>query len=359
MAELRKDPVVGRWVIINTERAQRPANLVNPVPAGKVDDFNPFKPGNEKETPAEVLAYRPAGSAPNSPGWWVRVVPNKFPALAADGQIKRAGDGMYDQMNGIGRHEIVIEGPDENRQLADMEVAQVEEVIWAYRDRSVEMRKDARFKYILIFKNYGAAAGASIMHPHSQIIALPVVPKNVQEEIEGARKYFEYKERCVYCDILRQESKDKTRVVDENDNFIAFCPYASRFPFETWIMPKEHDPFFPDITKSSVNDLATLLHGVARKLKLSLNDPAFNYFIQSTPHDQGPLAYYHWRIEILPALSRVAGFEWGSGFFINPVPPEDAAAILREAELPKSPSQILRKPQLDDLIGPKTKRGAK
>lgn len=338
MPELRKDPVVGRWVIVASERGRKPVGVLNPVPCDKKDEFNPFLAGNEAKTPKEVLSYRPPGTAPNTPGWWVRVVPNKFPALESEGDIRRSGDGMYDMMNGIGRHEVVIEAPDASKQLPDMDEEQVQEVIWAYRDRSVELKKDPRFRYVLIFKNYGVQAGASIWHPHSQIIALPIVPKNVQEELEGARKYYEYKERCVYCDMINQELKDQVRVVMENDLFVAFCPFASRFPFETWILPKNHEQFFSDITKNAVIDLAAILKGTLRKLKLALDDPAYNFVIRTTPDDAGPSPYSHWHIEILPALSRVAGFEWGSGFFINPVPPEEAAQILREAELPRSPS---------------------
>ncbi|MBI5155369.1 galactose-1-phosphate uridylyltransferase [Candidatus Poribacteria bacterium] len=350
MPELRKDPVTGRWVIISAERAKRPAKLVRPVPTNKIDAFDPFLPGGEDKTPGEVLAYRPPGSAANSPGWWLRVVPNKFPALETQGEIRRSGDGMYDLMNGIGQHEIVIETPDADIQLPDMDEEQVQEVIWAFRDRSVEMHKDSRFRYVLIFKNYGKEAGASIWHPHSQIIALPIVPKNVQEELEGARRYHDYKERCVYCDMSHQEIKDQRRIVMENDGFVAFCPYAPRFPFETWILPKPHEQFFSDVTKNGVIDLARILKGTLRKLKLALNDPAYNFIIHTTPDDEGPIPYYHWHIEILPALSRVAGFEWGSGFFINPVAPEEAAQILREAELPRSASvPDILKPDLDEV----------
>jgi UDPglucose--hexose-1-phosphate uridylyltransferase len=334
MPELRRDPVTGRWVIIATERAKRPSAFIDSTPTNKIDAVNPFKPGNEAMTPPEVLAYRPPGSEPNSPGWWVRVTPNKYPALEAEGEIRRVGLGMYDMMNGIGAHEVVIETPDEGVQLGDMAPEQVQEAIWAYRDRAVALRKDPRFQYVLIFKNYGTQAGASIWHSHSQIIALPIVPKNVQEKIEGARRYYDYKERCVFCDMIHQERNDGARVVMENEEFIAFCPYASRFPFEIFILPKSHACFFSDITKSDVTHLADLLQKTLHKLKLAVNDPAYNMIIHTTPMNLGPVPYFHWHIEILPALSRVAGFEWGSGFFINPVPPEDAARYLRHAEMP-------------------------
>lgn len=337
MPELRRDPIVGRWIIVATERAKRPQSFVQHVPGDKRDENDPFVHGAEAKTPAEVLSYRPAGTKPNTPGWWVRVVPNKFPALDKDGELLREGDGMYDMMNGIGQHEVVVETPEAGMQISDLPQDQVQEVIWAFRDRCVELFKDPRYKYVMVFKNYGEEAGASIWHAHSQIIALPVVPKNVQEELNGAKKYYDYKERCVYCDMVSQELKDGSRLVMENDLFVAFCPYAARFPFETWILPKRHEAFFTDITKSTVQDLAEIYRGTLRKLKLALNDPAYNIVIHSTPPSAGAAPHYHWHIEILPALSRVAGFEWGTGFFINPVPPEEAAQYLRDADLPDSP----------------------
>ncbi len=338
MPDLRKDPIVGRWVIVSTERANRPAAFVTHVPMDGADEFDPFLPGNERETPPEVLAYRPPDTEPDTPGWWIRVFENKFPALGSTGEPVRAGEGMYDMMSGVGRHEVVVESPDPSVQMPDMEEEQVREVIWAYRDRFVELKKDKRFRYVMIFKNYGHAAGASIWHPHSQIIALPIVPKSVQEEVEGARRHWEYKERCVYCDIARQELRDQSRIVMENDTYIAFCPWASRFPFETWIVPRAHEPYFSDITKNNVQDLAAILRDTLKKLKLTLDDPSYNMIIRTTPEEAGGERWSHWHIQILPALSRVAGFEWGSGFFINPVPPEDAANLLRQAELPRSPS---------------------
>lgn len=336
MPELRKDPVVGRWVIIATDRAKRPANHVHSTPENQVDAFNPFLPGNESETPNEVLAYRVVGSKPNMPGWWVRVFPNKFPALDSSGEMIRRGEGMYDMMNGVGQHEVLIESPDPKTQLPDMDEEQVQEVLWAYRDRSVDLKRDPRFRYIQVFKNYGIQSGATFWHPHSQIIALPIVPSAVQDEIWGAKRYYDYKERNVYLDIIHQEQRDRVRVVMENDQFICFCPYASRFPFEMQIMPKERQQQFSDINKSAVTDLASILKGSLKRLKMSLNDPAYNLIIRTTPEDESRSPYCHWRIEILPSLSRVAGFEWGSGFFINPVPPEMAAETLRSVELPPS-----------------------
>lgn len=347
MPDLRKDPVAGRWVIISQERANRPSSLLNTCPDEPLDKKNPFLPGQEHETPPEVLAYRPPGTKPNTPGWWVRVVPNKFPALESSGEIIRRGEGMYDMMSGIGVHEVVIESPEPDRQIPDMDEDQVEEIIWAYRDRSVELQKDPRFKYVQVFKNYGTSSGASLWHPHSQIIALPIVPSAVTEELHIAKKYYEYKERSVYTDIINQEQRDGVRIVMENSNFICFCPFASRFPFEMHIMPKVRQQQFSDITKNAVADLSEILKGSLKKLKLTADNPAYNMIIRTTPSTEVHTPYSHWRIEILPGLSSVAGFEWGSGFYINPVPPEDAAELLREAELPRAdPNQETLKQKL-------------
>ena len=330
MPELRKDPIIGRWVIIATERAKRPsAHAVRQEE--KREGFCPFCPGNEHHTPPEVLAYRSAEHLRNGGGWWLRVVPNKFPALQIEGSIKRVGEGMFDKMSGIGAHEVVIENPDHNLSLADLTENGVEEVIWAFRDRMIDLRKDPRFRYILIFKNHGREAGATLEHPHSQIIALPIVPKRVQEELVGSMKYFDYKERCVFCDIINQEVKDNVRIVDENDLFLSFNPFASRFPYETWIIPKKHEIYFNDIQKNGVINLAKILRSTLKRLKTVLQDPPYNFLIHTTPFDEGPIPYYHWHIEIMPKLTRVAGFEWGTGFYINPVPPEDAAKFLSES----------------------------
>ncbi|MDX9752932.1 MAG: galactose-1-phosphate uridylyltransferase, partial [bacterium] len=251
MPELRKDPIIGRWVIIASERAKRPLDFVS-EPRKASEGFCPFCPGNEDKTPEEVLAYRPADTSENTAGWWVRVVPNKFPALVREGGLDRAGDGMYDRMNGIGAHEVIIESPSHNQTLTDYSLRQVQEILWCYRDRIMELKKDPNLRYIMIFKNYGWEAGASLDHPHSQVIALPIIPKRVKEEIDGAQDYFKFRERCVFCDMVRQEMADQKRVVLENEDFLAFCPYASRFPFETWILPKKHTTHYMDIQKKEL-----------------------------------------------------------------------------------------------------------
>ena len=343
MPELRKDPVIGRWVIVATERAKRPTTFVK-TEEQRSEGFCPFCPGNEVYTPPEVLSYRPPNSQKDKPGWWVRVIPNKFPALGVEGQPRRVGEGMFDKMNGIGAHEVIVETPEHNLPIADMPETQVQEIIWAYRDRTIALHKDPRFRYVLIFKNHGRDAGATLDHAHSQIIALPIVPKRVQEELAGSSRYYDYKERCVFCDIIHQELKDNVRIVAENDFFLSFLPFASRFPFETCIIPKQHESYFNDIQKNGVIALSKILRLTLRKIHLALQAPDYNYIIHTMSFENGPAPFYHWHIEIMPRLTKVAGFEWGTGFYINPTPPEEACRYLAEieAEIPAKVKELAK-----------------
>lgn len=329
MPELRKDPVVGRWVIMSTERGKRPSDFAHDHHERK-DGPCAFCYGMESQTPPEVLSYREPSSEKNQPGWRVRAVPNKFPALRIEGGLGRRGEGLYDLMNGIGAHEVVIESPDHDRAMADLEPRQIEEVLWAYRDRVLDLSKDERFRYVLVFKNHGPEAGASLEHPHSQLIALPILPLSVQQELRGASDYYSLKERCIFCDILNQESHDRRRVVYENEGFIVACPFAARFPFELWVIPKSHSSHFEYAQAAEYRTLAPALKAALSSLKAALSDPPFNYIIHSAPFREAESPHYHWHLEITPALTKVAGFEVGTGFYINPVPPETAAAHLRE-----------------------------
>jgi len=334
MPDLRRDPVVGRWVIISTERGVRPRDFVPDHQARQpAMGLCPFCPGQEKLTPQEVLAYRPQGGEPNTPGWTVRVIPNKFPALQVEGDMGREGIGLYDRMNGIGAHEVIIETEDHKTQLADGSAKQIEDVLWAYRDRVVDLKRDLRFRYILIFKNHGAAAGATMEHSHSQLIALPVVPTSVLNEIEGCRSHFQQKERCIYCDIVRQELSDAERIVAENPEFLAVTPFAPRFPFEVWILPKRHAAYFEESQKTQFELLARILSDSLRRMNRVLSFPAYNFILHNSPLHEKSGDFYHWHVELIPKLTQVAGFEWGTGFYINPVTPEEAAKFLREAEL--------------------------
>ncbi|MBI2349133.1 MAG: galactose-1-phosphate uridylyltransferase [Deltaproteobacteria bacterium] len=328
MPQLRKDPVVGRWVIISTERAKRPGHYEHPKNPPKSGPC-PFCEGNEGLTPPEIMAYRPGGSHRESPGWTLRVVPNKFPALMIEGDLDRRGDGVYDLMNGVGAHEVVIETPSHETNMGVLSEKQFEEILWAYRDRVLDLRKDKRFRYVLIFKNQGAAAGATLEHTHSQLIALPIVPRSVTDELVAAQEYYKYKERCIYCDVLRQELEERARVVSENESFAVICPFAPRFPFETWILPKKHSSYFEHASKQEYLDLSRSLRETLVRLNRALNDPPFNYIIHSMPFGEAENGHYHWHLEVMPKLTQVAGFEWGTGFYINPVTPEESTSCLR------------------------------
>ncbi|MFH0807739.1 MAG: galactose-1-phosphate uridylyltransferase [Elusimicrobiota bacterium] len=330
MPELRKDPVIGRWVIISTERSNVSLDFRKDIEVEAATKSCAFCEGNEHMTPPEILAYRKYGTQKDKPGWWVRVVPNKYPVLGIEGQTKRTGESLYDKMSGIGAHEVIIETAEHNRELPDIEDKKAEDIICAYKDRIADLRRDFRFEYILIFKNHGKAAGASVAHPHSQLIALPMVPVRVKQEQIGSKQYFDFKERCVFCDIISYELANESRVITENDSFAAVCPYASRFPFETWILPKKHFSHFSDIDKHDVPRLTQIMKTVLGKINKALENPPYNYLIHTNPLKEPDSAFYHWHIELMPKLTRVAGFEWGTGFYINPVPPEEAARFLRE-----------------------------
>jgi UDPglucose--hexose-1-phosphate uridylyltransferase len=330
MPELRRDPIVGRWVIIATERARRPSDIPHapPAPQGRLC---PFCPGHEDKTPQEVYAAgRPHHAAVNGPGWKVRVVPNRYPALKIEGDHDRQADGVYDRMNGIGAHEVIVETPEHEKAMKDLSDAELTEVLFAFKARIIDLRNDLRFRYVLLFKNQGRLAGATLDHAHSQLIALPIVPRQVAEEVEGAKRHFEHKERCIFCDIVAQERKDRVRLVFENDEFVVFAPYAPRSPFETWIVPRRHASNFEAEPRERLGFCAQALGTTLRRLAAALGSPDYNFIVHSNPLSVPPSPSYHWHIEVMPALTQVAGFEWGSGFHINPVPPEEAAEFLRK-----------------------------
>jgi UDPglucose--hexose-1-phosphate uridylyltransferase len=331
--EFRKDPITGRWVIIATERAKRPSDFIRESVEIQGANHCPFCPGNESKTPPEVLAYRANGTGPNSPGWKLRVVPNKFPVLGIEGDLNKQGEGLFDKMNGVGAHEVIIETPDHYKTFDQLSEKEIEDTLWAFRDRMLDLKKDKRFRYILIFKNHGAAAGASLEHSHCQLIAMPIVPKRVREEVTGARGHFERKERCIYCDIIRQEREAGVRLILENKDFVAIASYAARFPFETYILPKLHDSCFEEAQNYEYESLARISKDLMSRMVKVLDRPAYNMMIHTSPFGEEINDFYHWHIEIMPKLTKVAGFEWGTGFYINPTPPEEAAKFLREAVL--------------------------
>jgi UDPglucose--hexose-1-phosphate uridylyltransferase len=340
MPELRKDPIIGRWVIIATERAKRPDQFSSQPQAAAGDLPCPFCPGHESQTPPEICAVRPHPGARNAPGWDLRVVPSIAPFLKIEGELDRRGHGLYDIMSGIGAHEIVIETNQHIANMADLEERQIANVLGCYIERINDLEKDKRFKYVMVFKNYGwTAGGGRVRHSRSQLIATPVNPKRVKEELAGARQYYDYHERCIFCDLIRQEMEAKSRLILEIDGFIAICPFACRFPFEVWILPKKHACDFTSLETDRRLDLARVIKQVLLRLKKGLNDPPYNYVLHTAPFRREKTGYwktidqdYHWHIEIIPRLTRVAGFEWGTGFYICPMPPENAAQFLKGVE---------------------------
>lgn len=360
MPELRRDPIIGRWVIISTERAKRPDQFGPSAGSGPnpecVEEFSanqiekeefasgekcPFCEGNESMTPSEIYALRKPGSRTNGPGWETRVIPSISPLLKIETGLDRRGHGMYDLMNARGAHEIIIETPQHLRE-SQLSLEQSVRSMNVILDRIQDLEKDPWIKYVMVFKNYGKAAGGGhIKHSRVQLIGTPVNLKRVKEELAGAKFYYNYRERCVFCDIIRQELAIQKRVVAESKNFIALMPFASRFPFETWFLPKSHSCDFYRIDRNGVPDLTDLLRTVFMKMRKAIGDFPFNFISHSAPfrRDMGKSGYwetiekdYHWHFELLPILTRVAGFEWGSGFYINPLPPEDACKFVKEAK---------------------------
>lgn len=331
--ELRKDPLLGRWVAVLNQSKNPSEYVMFPEDNSEKDCF--LCAGREKELPPEIMSLPATGVSSNK--WWTRVIPNLSPVFRVEGEMGRKGEGMYDKMNGIGANEIIIESPYHSVRPEDIGIDQMARVLGTYRDRMADLEKDPRLRYTLIYKNSGVFAGAIYSHPVSHLVSTPVIPKRVKEELDGAKQYFAYKERCIFCDLMREELKAGGRVIIETRSFIAFCPYASKFPFESWILPKRHNCAFQDIRKDEVEDMALILSSVLKKLRAIFVGVSFNYFIHSAPnriprknhwHTLGE--DFHWHLEIMPRLLRTSGFEWGSGFYILPTSPENAAKYLRE-----------------------------
>lgn len=336
MSELRRDPIVGRWVIIKTGgEAFAPGQYEEQDNTPHQVTTSPFAYGREQFTPPEVDVIRPGNTRPNSPGWQVRVVSNKFPALKIEGTLDRRGVGMYDMSNGVGAHEVIIETPDPVKQMADFTPEEIQGVIRMYQSRCINLAKDRRFKYIMVFKNFGVSAGTSLDHAHSQVIALPMVPKIVQEKLEGSRAYFAYRGRSVYQDILQQEYADAKRIVAQNEHFILFCPVVPRYSFECWILPKKSDSRFVELSGDEQYHLARILKEGLWRLKKCLGNPAYNFYLHISPVNYEYEESFLWHIEIVPQLTRVAGFEWATGMYVVYTPPEEAAGHLRAVKYPE------------------------
>jgi len=337
MSQMRKDIFTDRWVIIADGDGLQPTDFHFDKFARSTASCA-FCEGHETATPGEVFAIRRRTSSPNGPGWLVRVVPNSRPRLRIEGELARRAESLHDLMNGVGAHEIIVETSRHDRSLHELEIGQICNVIKAYVGRIIDLEGDKRLRYVLIFKNHGEGAGAhTISHSISQLVALPITPRAVKTKLMIARDYFALKERCIYCDVLQQELKGRTRLISENDEFVAFAPFASRFPFEMCIFPKVHSSAFSRIGLTQRENLAAILRDVLQKLDQKVDGPPYNLSLHDRPFLRPRGNYwktieedFHWHIEILPQVTRITGFEWASGFFYNPLPPEVAARCLSQ-----------------------------
>ena len=332
--EFRRDPLHHAWVAFAPERQRRPQEFFPGVlKEGTVD---PFTDGNERLTPPEVFAVREEKTRPNEPGWRIRVVPNRYPAMRVEGQLKSAPRGLYDWMSGIGAHEVIIETPDRGVALEDLSLGAIAEVLGAYRERIIDLDRDGRFQHIYIFKNVGPTAGASLAHAHSQLVALPLIPAAIEAKLDRAREHYRLKQRSLFADILHTEQTEATRMVAENAGYGLFCPYASRFPFEMAIFPKRHHPDYSSCIPTELHDLGEMIRFALQRLNQVLAKPGYNLLLHTAPLRRASTERfastrydYCWHVEIVPRLHSLAGFEIGLGAYINTVYPEEAARFLR------------------------------
>jgi UDPglucose--hexose-1-phosphate uridylyltransferase len=316
------------WVVVTTDDPTGPSDYLSfkpPYQFRHAAGTCPFCPGNEGMTPKETFSLKL-----NDGGWSVRVVPNKFPFFHIEGEFDRRPEGMYDMMEAVGAHEIVVEAPEHHQNFATLESSRIEKILFAYRERLIDLERDHRFQQFLILKNY---PGLFNRHPHSHIMAMPVIPRRIDEELSGTMEYFQRKERCIFCDIIKEEISIKKRVVLETVHFLVFSPYASRYPFETWIVPKAHSSDFHHIREEEMEDLSVAIQSLFIRYHKLLSDPPYSLTLHTSPV-RSPFhrSEYHWHIETRLRIGLREGFEWGTGFFVNPTPPEDASAYLREVE---------------------------
>ncbi len=344
MSQLRYNYLKDTWTVIAEERARRPHDYTTHVYEEYGDKTKcPFEPGNEDKTPPEIFAVREPGTEPNTPGWKVRVIPNKYPAFRIEETDKSDFYLIYDNKGGFGAHEVVIDTPDHYKHIQDFSIEELNYMFIAFRERTKSLYQDLRIKYVQVFKNHGKDAGKSLVHSHSQIIALSKIPKKPDTIIKQSRNYYRKKERCYTCDEIKAELLDGKRIVYENEEFVVFCPYASLFPFEIKIVPKKHNHDFTTVDGEVLNMLSDATQQGVRRLHKALINPPFNMVLYTSPpvreNPEDPLyfsdieKFFHWHIEILPRITIHAGFELATDYIINPAPPEDAAKFLREVIL--------------------------
>jgi UDPglucose--hexose-1-phosphate uridylyltransferase len=340
VSELRYCPIKHSWTIIAPERGQRPGEgVVNEESRTVNPAENPFARGNEEQTAAEIFRLPSDADAKE---WQVRVFANSFPVLRVEGEVVRQAVGLNDTVSGVGAHEVIVETPESGRDLADLHIDEFVLVLEAYRARLLDLRRDPRLRYVLIFKNKGLEAGASVNHAHSQLIATPIIPTIVVDELNSCREHYSRRERCLFCDLIRQEQRLTERICLETDRYIAMAPFASGSPFETWILPKQHRHDFALSTDDELRGTAAILRDFLRRVRTLLDDPPYNLVLHTVPNAHprpgrpdfwSTLEHdFHWHFEFAPRTTRLAGFEWGSGYTINPTPPEEAARMLSETD---------------------------
>lgn len=330
MPELRQNFFTKEWVIIATERAKRPEELATHRPAQPVSSFVetcPFCPGNENKTPPEVMRI--------GEPWEVRVIPNKFAALSSEVQPTRSLQHLRRRIDGFGFHEVIIDSPDHSRCLALMTDEHVVKILNAYKQRYNVLSLDHRVNHITIFKNHGLDAGASLQHPHSQLIATPVIPSQVRHRLHEALRHYDDVGECMFCHMVEREVEDQTRVVLKSERFVAMEVFASATPFATHIFPLRHMASFGEISDMEITDLARTLRHLLGKIYIGLENPDLNFTVRSGPAEYAGARHFHWYVSVIPRLTRVAGFELGSGMFINTVLPEAAAEFLRKISIEK------------------------
>jgi len=339
MSEIRRDSITGKWILIAPTQGKSAQDFRIERPYEKTPPDCPLCPGNEGLTGPEIASLRHKGSHLDDSKWQVRVVANRFPALQIEHSLQKRGKGMYDTISGFGAHEIIIDNPDHQKTLKEMSDEDVSQLLLVLQTRLEDLYRDKRIRYVSIFKNEGPQAGARLSHPHHQILATPVIPWYLKEHLKGARSYFQMKERCVYCDILHEEQTVGDRIVYENEAFTLFCPYASRYPFECWIVPKAHESNFYSAKNHNIA-LAQALRTAADRLDQALGCPQFQIVFFSAPNPIARNNYwlsltddFHWHIEIIPCVLPSTPADRAVGFPINPTPPEEAAKFLRELEI--------------------------
>ena len=334
MPEIRYNIVTREWVIIATERAKRPEEFAKPNTRKEAPPpFNakcPFCPGNENMTPPESFRI------PANGNWQVRVIPNKFSALNATGELIRHSEGLKRTISGVGIHEVIIETPAHDRSMALLSDAEMEQVIHTYQQRYNAVTDDPRVAHVTLFKNHGERAGTSLEHPHSQLVGTPIIPPQVRERMENALRFYDETGDCIFCSVMAEELMDHTRIIMQTDYFVCFQPYAALTPFHIWIYPIRHTANFADATEAELTDLARLVRRLLRKIYFGLDNPDYNLSIRTPPREARGLRYYHWYVSVIPRVTRVAGFELGSGMFINVALPEASAEYLRK--MPADPA---------------------